>query len=287
MFYTNYDIPLPSQEVVEGYVYEDENEKYGEIFEIKEEEIMFPIETDKLKTTSGYTGSKSWRTYTYKGKTVKDHHYGIDLVGGTKILAIADGRVVKVVNKGENGGTCCKVRIQHKDYQSAYYHCKSGSIKVNVGDYVVKGQPIATVGNTGTSTGPHLHFQIDKGSNATAIDPTQYAYGKKELVGIVDPRKEFTAGFYTLLKSKYARLTPTVPEKNDSNKVKYKNLLPEVQSLCEKDDKGYAKFKKGISLAFVDFTVDSKGRLWGRRKGKNTDLYACVYDSTGYQAKKN
>ena len=54
-------------------------------------------------------------------------------------------------------------------------------IKVNKNDKVSKGQVIGIIGDTGLATGVHLHFQIDKGSSASAIDPTDYAYGKKEL----------------------------------------------------------------------------------------------------------
>lgn len=157
---------------------------------------MKPIKTDKLKTTSGYGKRKNPIT----GKD--QFHYGIDLVGGTSLVATADGKVVKVVNKGSKGGTMCLVRIQHKDYQSAYYHNKSGSAKVKEGDWVKAGTVIATIGNTGNCTGTHLHFQIDKGSNATAIDPTDYAYGKKELVGKTksEPKEETKTTTYTVKK---------------------------------------------------------------------------------------
>lgn len=142
---------------------------------------MKPIKTEKLKTTSAYGKRKD----PISGKD--SFHYGIDLVGGQDIIATADGQVIKVVNKGSKGGTMCLVRIQHKTYQSAYYHVKSGSVVVKVGDWVKAGQKVATIGTTGKSTGVHLHFQIDKGTNATAIDPTDYAYGKKELAGKTKP----------------------------------------------------------------------------------------------------
>ena len=145
---------------------------------------MYPIKVDNMKTTSAY-GIK--RTYTVNGKTYTDTHSGIDLVPNpsnkdAQIVAIADGVVTSVSKRGKKGGTACYVRIKHDNgLYSLYYHLKSNSVKVNKGDKVTKGQVIGVIGDTGLATGIHLHFQIDKGSSASAIDPTLYAYGKKEL----------------------------------------------------------------------------------------------------------
>ena len=144
---------------------------------------MYPLKSNKIKCTSKY-GVK--RKYTVNGKTYTDIHKGIDLVAeprdnNCKILAVSDGTVSSVRKKGVNGGDGCYVRIKHKNYYSLYYHMKSDSITVNKGDKVKKGQILGTIGMTGRATGVHLHFQIDKGSSENAIDPTDYAYGKKEL----------------------------------------------------------------------------------------------------------
>ena len=273
----DYGVPLPTQVgIVEQYEYQEEID-YMEIFE--EGEIMKPIETNNLTTTSGYTGSSKYRTYKINGKTIKDHHYGIDLVGGTKIIAVASGRVVQVVNKGSKGGTMCLVRIQHKDYQSAYYHLKSGSIKVKVGDYVSKGQHIATIGNTGKSSGTHLHFQIDKGSNGSAINPKTYAYGEKELEGLYKNTFSWELGDYKLLYQKYIR---TSPEVKTNNKYKWNKLTPNAQAKTVKDALGYAKYKVGAEVNIKEFRTDSKCNLWGRT---NT-LWVCLKDSSGDQAIK-
>jgi len=53
------------------------------------------------------------------------------------------------------------------DYYSVYAHL--ADIRVKLGDKVVRGQVIATLGDTGTSTGPSLYFEIRKG--AEALDP--------------------------------------------------------------------------------------------------------------------
>lgn len=150
---------------------------------------MYPVKTNNLRVTSGYGN----RQYTYQGKLIKDFHNGIDLVGGSEIVATADGEVVSTCNKGEQYGTACYVRIKHSNgLNTLYYHLKSGSVLVKKGDKVVKGQVIGTMGATGQATGVHLHYQIDKGSSATAIDPTEYVLKGKEVVEVKkeEPKKE-------------------------------------------------------------------------------------------------
>lgn len=140
---------------------------------------MYPVKTDKLKVTSKF----GKRTYTYQGKKVTDFHKGIDLVGGSEIVATADGKVVSTCNKGEQYGTGCYVRIEHSNgLNTLYYHLKSGSVLVKKGQKVTKNQTLGIMGTTGKSTGVHLHYQIDKGSSDTAIDPYDYVFNNKEIV---------------------------------------------------------------------------------------------------------
>lgn len=140
---------------------------------------MYPIKTDKLRVTSKY----GKREYTYRGKRVKDFHNGIDLVGGHEIVAAADGEVVSTRNEGKQYGNGCYVRIKHSNgLYTLYYHLKSGSVTVKKGEKVTKGQVIGIIGKTGKATGVHLHYQIDKGSSASAIDPTEYVLNGKEIV---------------------------------------------------------------------------------------------------------
>lgn len=140
---------------------------------------MYPIKTDKLRVTSKY----GKREYTYRGKRVKDFHNGIDLIGGHEIVAAADGEVVSTRNEGKQYGNGCYVRIKHSNgLYTLYYHLKSGSVTVKKGEKVTKGQVIGIIGKTGKATGVHLHYQIDKGSSASAIDPTEYVLNGKEIV---------------------------------------------------------------------------------------------------------
>ena len=153
---------------------------------------MYPIQSDKIKITSNY-GVK--RKYKVNGKIYTDVHAGIDLVpspsnNDAKIVSIADGKVVSVRKTGENGGNGCYVRIKHSNgLQTLYYHMKNKSIKVNVGDNVKKGDVLGVIGMTGLATGVHLHFQIDKGSSNTSINPYEYVFNGKDLVAINTSKK--------------------------------------------------------------------------------------------------
>ncbi len=85
-------------------------------------------------------------------------HEGIDLAAsvGTKIYA-SDGGVVTFAGWSSGLGYC--VKIDHGGLMSTTYgHCSK--LLVSAGDKVYQGQNIALVGNTGNSTGPHLHFEI-------------------------------------------------------------------------------------------------------------------------------
>ena len=98
-------------------------------------------------------------------------HKGVDVAGdeGTPIVAIADG-IVRYAGWSDKGYGNMAV-IDHGDYQSLYAHLRSHPT-VHTGETVAAGQVIGELGNTGHSTGPHLHFEIRVGSNL--IDPTTY-----------------------------------------------------------------------------------------------------------------
>ncbi len=85
------------------------------------------------------------------------HHGGLDIAApiGTPIHAAADG---EVVSAGPASGFGQWVRVRHDDGTvTVYGHVDT--YLVGVGQRVVSGQQIATVGNRGQSTGPHLHFE--------------------------------------------------------------------------------------------------------------------------------
>ena len=93
------------------------------------------------------------------------HGYnGVDLgaAQGTPFMASAPGEVIVARSSGWNGGYGQYIVIRHDNgTQTLYAH--ASEIIVGVGQRVVQGQVIGYVGNTGRSTGPHLHFEIRGG----------------------------------------------------------------------------------------------------------------------------
>ncbi len=98
-------------------------------------------------------------------------HKGVDLStyrSGDAILATADGQVVTVEFDASFGNY---VIIKHKHgFYTRYAHMSS--FRVNRGQFVQQGQVIGYIGNTGVSTGPHLHYEVHLGSDV--VDPMKY-----------------------------------------------------------------------------------------------------------------
>lgn len=87
-------------------------------------------------------------------------HDGLDFAApyGTPILATASGIVCET---GYMGGLGLAITIDHQNgYKTTYGHCDN--VYVSNGQYVKQGQHIASVGSSGFSTGPHLHYEISK-----------------------------------------------------------------------------------------------------------------------------
>ncbi|MDR2398638.1 MAG: M23 family metallopeptidase [Spirochaetaceae bacterium] len=99
-------------------------------------------------------------------------HKGIDLSTyrqGDPIVATADGQVVTV--DYEHGGFGNNVIIKHKHgFYTRYAHMLT--IRVKTGQWVQQGEVIGYIGNTGLSTGPHLHYEVHIGSDV--VDPYKY-----------------------------------------------------------------------------------------------------------------
>lgn len=104
-----------------------------------------------------FSGEKAW-------------HQGVDFAGreGTQIIAVASGVVSW---SGEHSGYGQLVEVSHGDgLVTRYAHNKSNLVAV--GDLVRKGEPIALMGNSGRSTGPHVHFEVYK--HGRPVDPSSY-----------------------------------------------------------------------------------------------------------------
>lgn len=117
----------------------------------------------------GYNSSSfGWRVDPFTGKMAL--HEGLDFVAetGSPIYAAASGIVSQAGDTPDYGKL---VKIDHgSGLETRYAH--ADRILVKAGDIVEKGQLIAEVGNTGRSTGAHLHFEVRL--NGVALDPRKY-----------------------------------------------------------------------------------------------------------------
>jgi murein DD-endopeptidase MepM/ murein hydrolase activator NlpD len=123
---------------------------------------LYPVEVPYTSSSFG------WRRDPFLG--IRAFHSGLDFSAahGEEIMATGAG-IVTMVAKEKNYGNVLK--IKHGDgLETRYAHCSK--ILVKKGDIVERNQVIALVGNTGRSTGPHLHYEIRL--NGRALDPRQY-----------------------------------------------------------------------------------------------------------------
>lgn len=93
-------------------------------------------------------------------------HNGVDLVAapGTPVMASANGRVIIARSSGYNGGYGKMVIMVHDNgVQTVYAHLRA--VYVSSGQTLEQGQVLGELGNTGRSTGPHLHFEVRGAKN--------------------------------------------------------------------------------------------------------------------------
>jgi hypothetical protein len=115
-----------------------------------------------LKTDARFKMTSSFGMRTHPITKEKQHHRGIDLAVavGAEVLATADG-VVEELSSNANGYGHM-ITINHGGQYNTRYSQLS-EFKVENGDKVKKGQVIALSGNSGKSTGPHLHYEVYEG----------------------------------------------------------------------------------------------------------------------------
>jgi murein DD-endopeptidase MepM/ murein hydrolase activator NlpD len=124
-----------------------------------------------------YSSNYGYRLDPFTGR--QTFHTGVDLIAppGTAVVAAAGGVVNTVTFSPEYGNM---VDVDHDNGLTSRYAHLSKSL-VRVGDIVMKGQNIASVGSTGRATGPHLHFEVrEKG---IPLNPNKFlSLGKNDLV---------------------------------------------------------------------------------------------------------
>jgi murein DD-endopeptidase MepM/ murein hydrolase activator NlpD len=148
-------------------------------------ELLENILMDNWQATEKYVSGrpikKGWMSSSFGRRADPFHgrpawHKGMDFAGreGSEVVATGAGVVTWASRRSGYGNL---VEINHGGgFATRYGHNKD--ILVNVGDVVFKGQNIATMGNTGRSTGAHVHYEVLK--KGKAVNPAHYVYRKQK-----------------------------------------------------------------------------------------------------------
>lgn len=134
-------------------------------------------------------------------------HGGTDFAAptGTPVSSSAAGRVVQAGWYGGGGNT---VSVKHNGITTRYMHLSATLARV--GELVRAGQLIGRVGSTGDSSGPHLHFQVERGGGAT-MDPMAFLSGAGDaglFSGALEAVKKVASKMFDALASKAGSIRP-------------------------------------------------------------------------------
>ncbi|MEE8556537.1 MAG: M23 family metallopeptidase [Myxococcota bacterium] len=141
------------------------------------EELILHLEdqTARLGATPSITPTRGWVTSEFGNRSSpftgsREFHRGIDIAArpGTPIVAPADGKVRYV---GEHRALGRTVIVRH-GYGVETFYGHLSEVFVEPGDRIKRGQELASIGSTGRSTGPHLHYQVQ--INGAPVDPRNY-----------------------------------------------------------------------------------------------------------------
>ena len=125
--------------------------------------------TPAVRPTRGWTTSRfGYRVSPFTG--MREFHKGLDIANrmGTPIIATADGVVSSVAYKGLLG----QVIIINHGHGMVTRYAHIGKALKKRGESVKRGETIATIGNTGRTTGPHLHYEVHL--NGIPVNPKKY-----------------------------------------------------------------------------------------------------------------
>lgn len=138
--------------------------------------LLFPIQNVSKENITAYFGEERKHPKVNQGII----HTGIDIRAnlGTPVLATADGVIAKASMEGDWGNL---IVITHMDgYETWYAHLKGFNTGKN--QEVKKGDIIGYVGNTGKSTGPHLHYEVKQ--NGKRLNPLNFKNSNKKTIVI-------------------------------------------------------------------------------------------------------
>lgn len=142
---------------------------FQELVEYLEDQKSLLASTPSIWPVKGWlTSTFGYRSSPFTGR--REMHKGLDIAtrSGTPIIAPADGLVIFA---GREGGFGNMVIIDHGyGITTRFGHCSS--LESKLGQKVKRGDVIARVGNTGRSTGPHVHYEV--AVNGVAVNPSRY-----------------------------------------------------------------------------------------------------------------
>lgn len=204
------------------------------------------------------------------GKNVTNFHSGIDLTGGTMVVATSSGIITSVRTsiKGydEYNSAGNYVLIYHgNNVYTKYCHLKYGSVKVKKNDIVQAGTILGTTGATGFATGVHLHYAVKE--NGKWVDPLDYLTGNKQLPSLENSTPIVDTGSKDLISYKVQKgdtLTKiakmyktTISELVNLNNIQKPNLiitgtiLKVLNNNVENVSNNYYIVKKGDTLSGI------------------------------------
>jgi len=148
---------------------EKQSNSFGALINYLEDQINLLASTPAIRPATGWeTSGFGYRKSPFTG--LREFHKGLDIANrqGTSVIATADGIVSYTGYKGLLGKTLV---IDHgHGMMTRYGHAHE--ILVETGDVVKRGDKIATIGSTGRSTGPHLHYEVLL--NGIRVNPDKY-----------------------------------------------------------------------------------------------------------------
>ncbi|MGB0985505.1 MAG: M23 family metallopeptidase, partial [Saprospiraceae bacterium] len=152
-----------------------------------------PVREDKLKRSMHLLSGFGWRIHPIH--RVRKMHTGIDFTAptGTPIYATGNGKIIRVQHARRGYGL--NVTIDHGyGYQTLYAHMSKSLVRQ--GQKIKKGEKIGLVGTTGTSTAPHLHYEVIRfGKKVNPIDYCLDKLSPQEYKQLVDMASEGNHSF--------------------------------------------------------------------------------------------
>ena len=218
-------------------------------------EFISPLKTEDIKRiSSGFGPAKNPFTHDM------DFHNGIDLIAskGKNVVASAEGKVELSESSSKNGNY---VVIKHEDaYSTKYLHMEDRVVQA--GDKVKKGQLIGHVGNTGQSSGTHLHFELLR---------YQSPLNPESLI----PFKSISSGAQTQQKSRAIDRKETTRFEFIIKKETTDEELMEMKAKLAQNDVDFSyTVVHNEDREIIDISVEVTG------EGKNGEVFKNSYNST-------